>query len=48
MGEELNNLIEVLNSIINRLENKPDRTHEENLLLIDARIKLNIARSFSP
>ncbi len=48
MTEELNKLIEVLASIINRLENKPDRTSEENLLLVDAKIRLDVARTFSP
>lgn len=48
MSEELNKLIEVLNSIVNRLENKPDRTYEENLMLVDVKTRLDVARTLAP
>lgn len=45
MSKPLDELINVLSSITNRLEGKSDRTPEETLLLVDAKIRLDIAKT---
>lgn len=43
---ELDKLTEVLESIVYRLANKPDRTPEESQLLIDAQMRLSTIKTF--
>jgi len=45
MADLLEQLIELLESIQHRLENKPDKTPTETLLLVDAGVRLDVARS---
>jgi len=47
MVNRLDKLSEVLESIVNRLDNKENRSAEENLLLVDAKLRLDILKLFN-
>ena len=46
-GEPLDELIKLLENICHRLEAKPDRTTEDTLLLVDAKLRLAIAKNLA-